>query len=116
MRQSSVALHGVFTMSAAHSVKGLVAICATVFLFSASPAHSQEVQHLPTIADCPRGYVLGVQDTEDPQPVATLPLNPNDYTIANQDKNAAEAAARQASAPRQFITGCFLPQQQQQNR
>lgn len=94
-------------------MRGMVAICATAFLLSGVPAYSQEADHLPTIADCPRGYILAVQDSEYPQPVATQPPNPNDYTVANQEKIAAETAARQAAAPRAFVTGCVLPQQQQ---
>ena len=114
MRQSRVALHCVFTMRTLNiTLKGTVAICAIAFVLTASFAQAQEAQRLPTIADCPAGTVLAVQDTDQPQPWASIPHDPSEYTVANQDKFAAEDAARRDTAPHQFVTGCVPPQQQQ---
>jgi hypothetical protein len=114
-------------MSAIHpSVKSMVATCAIVFLLAAPSAHAQEAQptRLPTIADCPPGYVLGVEDTDNLAPLArdnAAQANPNGYTVdgqmaafkAQQQQEAAYASS-QAQAPRAFVTGCVLPQQYQQ--
>jgi hypothetical protein len=127
MRQSGMALYGVFTMSAARAfVKSMVATCAIVSLLSVFSAHAQEAPptRLPTIADCPHGYILGVQDTDNPAPLArdnSAQANTNDITVdgqmaafkARQQQDAAYASS-QAQAPRAFVTGCVLPQQLQQ--
>jgi hypothetical protein len=117
-------------MSAASRViKSMVATCAIVSLFSLSSAHAQEAQpaRLPTIADCPPGYVLGVQDTDNLMPLArdnAAQVNPNDITVdgqmaafkSRQQQDAAYTNS-QAQAPRAFVTGCVpmqpAPQQQQ---
>jgi hypothetical protein len=103
-------------MSAVHRSKGMAAICAITFALLASPAHSQEAQptHMPTIADCPRGYVLAVQDTAEPFMPASIP-DPN-AGYAQNNQAAVAQAQMQAAAPRQFITGCVprQPVQQQQ--
>jgi len=94
--------------------KAMAALCATAFLLSASSAHSQEAQsnRLPTIADCPPGYVLAVQDTAQPLIAARQPDPNAGYAQNNQDQIAA--LQQQAAAPRQFVTGCVLPQPVQQ--
>ena len=106
--------------------KGLVAICASAFLLSVSFVHAQEAQptRLPTIADCPPGYVLSVQDTDNLMPLAkdnSAQANPNDYTVDGQmaafkahQQQDAPYASDQAQAPRAFVTGCVLPQPAQQ--
>jgi len=101
---------------------GMVAICTSAFLLSVSFVHAQETQptRLPTIADCPPGYVLGVQDTDSLAPLArdnAAQTNPNDATVdsqmtafkARQQQDAAYASG-QAQAPRAFVTGCVPPQ------
>ena len=98
------------------TIIGTAASCALAILLTASLTHAQEAQRqqrLPTIADCPAGTILAVQDTDQPQPWASLPHDPSEYTVANQDKFAAEDAVRRDTAPHQFITGCVRPQQQQ---
>jgi hypothetical protein len=102
-------------MSAAH-IKG-VALYAVVFVLVTTVAHAQQAQpqHMPTLADCPVGYVLTVQDTALPQPLAKLPsaqANPDDTSLADPNALAAAEAAQQAMAPRQFVTGCVPPQYQ----
>lgn len=89
-------------MSAKRNTKGMAAICAIAFLLVASPAHSQEAPatRLPTIADCPPGYTLGVTDTSEPQPVTT----------ANDAATSGNASPDATAAPRQFVTGCIPPQ------
>lgn len=77
-------------------------------------ARSQEQAHQLTIADCPAGYVLGIQDTADPQPFSRIPdPAPSTYEQANQQ--AAALAQQQAAAPRQFVTGC-VPSPSLQNQ
>jgi hypothetical protein len=98
-------------MSAARLSKGMAAICTIAFLLAASPAYSQEAPatRLPTIADCPPGYTLGVQDTAEPQPVTTTPAT--GYENVNE---TAAPGIDVSAAPRRFITGCIPPQQEQQ--
>ena len=81
-------------MSAAYSSKGIAAICAMTFALVTSPAYSQEVQstRLPTIADCPPGYVLGVQDTNTP-----MPLNRADPSQDDTHSVAGAMAGYQAT-------------------
>lgn len=96
-------------MRAALKPQGMAAIGVLVLLLAASPASSREApatqKRLPTIADCPPGYTLGVRDLADPQPLARPSVNdfeeqpPDDRMDAN-------------AAPRQFITGCIPPQPQ----
>ncbi len=105
-------------MSASGRVNNLSArrggIVALASLFFAVPTQAQEPSHQPTLADCPSGYVLAVQDTALPQPLTKpppAPMNTDDAnSIAAQDAMAAAEAAQQAEAPRQFITGCMPPQ------
>ena len=106
MRQSGVALYGVFTMSRLLELIGVVAFGAGVCLMFVSTARAQEAR-LPTIADCPPGYVLGVQDLAEPL-LPARPTDPDGYPLSNQDANA-EAQA-EAAAPRRFVTGCVPPQ------
>jgi hypothetical protein len=86
-----------------------------IFLF-ALPTQAQDISHVPTIADCPAGYVLAVQDTSLPQPLTKPPSQTAIYandadSIAAQNAAAAAAAEanQQAEAPRQFMTGCVPP-------
>ncbi|MGB9152968.1 MAG: hypothetical protein WCD70_07760 [Alphaproteobacteria bacterium] len=116
-------------MSAANlNLKGLAAICASAFLLSVSSVYAQDAQptQMPTIADCPPGYVLAVQDTDNPMPLASNDVAQSDQSTdtvdgqmaafkARQQQQAAYAAA-QAQAPRAFVTGCVLPQPAQQQR
>ena len=114
-----MALHRVFTMSAAGRVNNLSArrggIVALAMLLIASPVNAQELTHMPTLADCPAGYVLAVQDMAVPQPLTKPPpavpaINADDAnSIAAQNATAAAEAAQQAEAPRQFMTGCVPP-------
>ncbi|MGB9152206.1 MAG: hypothetical protein WCD70_03860 [Alphaproteobacteria bacterium] len=108
------------------NLKGLVAICASALLLSVSPVHAQGAQpvHMPTIADCPPGYVLAVQDTDAPMPLAsddTAQSDQNTDTVDGQmaafktrQQQQSAYAADQAQAPRAFVTGCVLPQPAQQ--
>ena len=96
-------------MSAAHTVKGVVAISAIAFLLVPSHAHSQEFQRMPTLADCPAGWTLGVQDTAEPQQMTSSQPPLDNYSVADPAKLAAEKAAQQVEAPRQFITRCIPP-------
>jgi hypothetical protein len=103
-----MALYGVFAMNAASKSKGMVAICAIVFLLVASSARSQEAARPLTIADCPAGYVLAVQDMAEPQPL----VKPPDPTASGSDQTEQDAIAdaqQQAAAPRRFVTGCIPP-------
>jgi hypothetical protein len=112
-------------MRAAGRVNNLSArrggIVVLVMFFLALPANAQELTHMPTLADCPAGYVLAVQDMALPQPLTKPPptavpaaINADDAnSIAAQNAMAAADAAQQAEAPRQFITGCVPPQAQQ---
>ena len=100
-------------MNTLHPLNRKTAVCVFAVLLASFPAHSQEVQHLPTLADCPPGYTLGVQDTANPMPVAKPQPDPNAYANAYpSDQDIAAAAQEQAAAPRQFITGCIPPQSQ----
>jgi hypothetical protein len=110
MRQPVMEIYGVFAMSAAHHSKSMAAICAVTFALVTSPAYSQEAQppRLPTIADCPPGYVLAVQDTADPMLPARQP-DPNARYVQN-NQEAIAAIQQQTEAPRQFVTGCVQPQ------
>jgi hypothetical protein len=101
-------------MSAVYPSKVMAAICAITFALVTSPAQSQEAQstRLPTIADCPPGYILAVQDTAQPLIAARQPDPNAGYAQNNQDQIAA--LQQQAAAPRQFVTGCVLPQSVQQ--
>jgi len=121
-------------MSRLLELKGAVAFGAAVCLMFVAPLRAQEAQpaRLPTIADCPRGYVLAVQDLDTPMPLNRAdPSQASGYSVsgamasdqaqqAGQGQNAAYAA-EQAEAPRAFVTGCVLPQpaqpqaQQQEN-
>ncbi len=75
-------------------------------LMLAFPAHAQEAANRPlTIADCPHGYRLGVQETTDPQPVARMP-DPNNY-VGPGGNLTNDPQADPNAAPRQFITGCI---------
>ena len=107
------------------SGKGLVALCASTFLVITVHAYAQEAQptRLPTIADCPSGYVLVVQDSDSLLPLARSDApasNPN-ITVdgqmaafkAQQQQEAAYQSS-QSQAPRAFVTGCVLPQQPRQ--
>ena len=130
-------------MSAAFTPRSRLALYApflalSVFALPVLSAHAQEVGQLTgqftprfveplrpmTIADCPAGYGLGVQDTVQPQPLTKPPLtaapdaagqsaggealadtsNPS-VTAAAAEAAKKEAAERDA-APRSFVTGC----------
>jgi hypothetical protein len=92
-------------------------IVRLAMLLIALPANAQDLTHMPTLADCPAGYVLAVQDTALPQPLTKPPpavMNPDDAeSIVAQNAMAAADAAQQGEAPRQFITGCVPPAVQQ---
>ncbi len=124
-----MALYRVFTMIAPRfNQKGMAAICASVFLLSASSAHAQasQQQRMPTIADCPPGYVLGVQDADSLMPLArdnSAQANPNAYTVDGQmaafkaqQQEDATYTADQTQAPHAFVTGCVPPQAQPQQQ
>ncbi len=97
-------------MNAPLKRKSMIAFCVIAFSPMASAAQAQEaVRHL-TIADCPAGYVLGVEDIAEPQP---LTRDPNAVAGNPPGQNAVTAAAQQVAAPRQFVTGCIPPQSQQ---
>jgi hypothetical protein len=114
-------------MNAANlNLKGSAAICASAFLLLVSLVQAQESQptRLPTIADCPLGYVLAVQDTDNLMPLTTdnsAQTNPNNTTVDGQmaafkarQQQEAVYASDQAQAPHAFVTGCVLPQSPQQ--
>lgn len=109
-----MALHRVLTMRAASRINILSArrggIVRLAMLLIALPANAQDLTHMPTLADCPAGYVLAVQDTALPQPLTAIYANDAD-SIAAQNAAAAAAAEanQQAEAPRQFMTGCVPP-------
>jgi hypothetical protein len=108
-------------MSTAGHVNNLSAqrggIVVLVMFFLALPAKAQDLTHMPTLADCPAGYVLAVQDMALPQPLTKPPptavpaaINADDAnSIAAQNTMAAAEATQQAEAPRQFMTGCIPP-------
>ncbi len=112
------------------NLKGLVAICASAFLIATSLAQAQaqeaQPQRMLTIADCPSGYVLAVQDTDSLLPLArdsSAQANPNAYATVDgqmaafkaQQQQEATYTTAQAQAPRAFVTGC-VPRQPQQPR
>jgi hypothetical protein len=107
-----MALYRVFaTMRNAQKRKALVAICAILL---PSSAMAQEVQpgHILTIADCPPGYVLGVQSMAEAQPWAEPPTQPTypPPSVDEQNRQAAALTSMEAAAPRRFATGC-VPKQ-----
>jgi hypothetical protein len=69
--------------------------------------------HQVTIADCPPGYVLGVQDTAEPLLAAQLPNDPSASPVGDTalaaDASASQVSGANARAPRMFITGCIPP-------
>lgn len=77
---------------------------------------------MPTIADCPVGYILGVQDTDSLMPLAQdypAQADPNAYVgdgqaaaLKVQQQQEAAHSAAQAQAPRAFVTGCVPAQPQ----
>ncbi|MFY9286905.1 MAG: hypothetical protein WAO98_00215 [Alphaproteobacteria bacterium] len=82
--------------------KGVGIIYAIAYFLSSLAAHAEEPQRLVTIADCPSGYVLGVQETDQPQLMAKTPsANPSD---------ASAEAKETTEAPRRFVTGCVAKQ------
>lgn len=89
-------------MSALELFKSVGIIYAVAYLLSALAAHAEEPPHLATIADCPAGYVLGVQETDQPQLMAKTPS-------ANPSDPSAEAKET-SEAPKRFVTGC-IPKQ-----
>jgi len=75
------------------------------------PARSQEAAHPLTLADCPAGYVLGIQDTAEPQSITTAPANTSaNPTGQNGAENSGNTGLSADAAPRRFITGCIPPQ------
>jgi len=103
-------------MSAGNIIKVTAAIYALALLLSSLAAHAQEMNHMPTIADCPAGYVLGVQQTDQLMPMASAPPTyaPSSGSTPSYLEQQAEDQKRAAAQPRQFITGCVPVQQYQQ--
>lgn len=93
------------------TVQTLGGAALAAVLLTSYPAYAQEAQRPLTIADCPPGYVLGVQDTSEPQPVTKLPVNP--YAGTNAPTASSDAAKEAAEAPKMFMTGCIPPTPQQ---
>ena len=128
--------------------RGRLAFCApllalSVFALPVLPAQAQEIRPTTsssvqsyveplrplTIADCPAGYGLGVQDTAQPQPLTKPPLTAPDAAGSStggealadtsnprvaaatddtaQNEAAQKAAAERDAAPRAFVTGCI---------
>jgi hypothetical protein len=89
--------------------KGKIALCIAALLLSSCPAQAQETQRPLTIADCPPGYVLGVQDTAEPQPLTKATPSQADATTYTVDGAMAAYKAQQETdiAPRAFVTGCI---------
>jgi hypothetical protein len=88
-------------MSTARQLKGLAAISGIALILLSlmtSPSQAQDAQPHLTIADCPAGSVLGIQDTAEAQPVTKSPAT---NTTQTTDPNADATAA-----PRSFVTGC----------
>jgi hypothetical protein len=91
-------------MSLLRRLARITMLCSTVFMLMEVSARSQETPHLPTIADCPAGYTLGVQDIDAAQPLVKS-SDPYAYTV----EGAAQYDKTAASAPKAFITGCIPP-------
>ncbi|MDR3423953.1 MAG: hypothetical protein P4M13_02585 [Alphaproteobacteria bacterium] len=95
-------------MSGARRFAGVAAaFCAATLWLTASSAYSQEAQadKMLTLADCPAGWTLGVQDTAEPQPVTMEPK-----AIPANGTSASDDTGMDAStAPRRFITVCVAP-------
>lgn len=89
------------------TVQTLGGAALAAVLLTSYPAYAQEAQRPLTVADCPPGYVLGVQDTGEAQPV-TKPA-PNPYAANNVPTASSDAAAEAEAAPKMFMTGCILP-------
>jgi hypothetical protein len=92
-----------------------VSAIAALLISSTAFAHEAQAQPMATLADCPPGYVLAVQDTALPQPLAALPPTPtltDDTSPAALSTAATAEAAQEALAPRQFVTGCVPAQPQ----
>ncbi|MFY9287904.1 MAG: hypothetical protein WAO98_05325 [Alphaproteobacteria bacterium] len=92
-------------MSALELFKSVGIIYAIAYLLSALAAHAEEPPHLATIADCPAGYVLGVQETAEAQLMVKTNPSETQPDSSSQVKEADEA-------PRRFVTGCVLKQPQ----
>ena len=99
-------------MSAVHRSKVLALLGATAFLLASFSAHAQETARILTLADCPAGYVLGVQDTDEAQPITTAAstTDPDNRFIQNGSALSDKASSDANAAPRRFITGCIPPQ------
>ena len=85
MWQSSLALYGLLTMNWAKQLAKMAGLCVMAGLLMGDSARSQELPHLPTIADCPPGYRLAVQDTADPMLPARQPDPNAGYAQSNQE-------------------------------
>jgi len=78
-------------------------------LLAASPVHAQQADHLLTIADCPAGYTLGLQESDQLQPFARA----QDYMPPRTGQETVATAQEVTAAPRAFITGCIPPQRRE---
>jgi len=105
-------------MSARRIVRGVTTLCSAAVMIFATSVYAQDYSNrpMPTIADCPRGYRLGVQDTDAPQPFLNPQPDPATTTVELQRKWSEEQVAQNAAAPRQFITGCVAQQPVQQQQ
>ncbi|MFY9288169.1 MAG: hypothetical protein WAO98_06670 [Alphaproteobacteria bacterium] len=88
-------------MSVLELFKGIAIIYGIAYLLSALAAHAEDHPRLMTIADCPAGYVLGIQETSEPHLMAKKDV-PAHTSQADDFKESDEA-------PRRFVTGC-IPQ------
>jgi hypothetical protein len=97
------------TNTEAMRLRGKIALCVLSLLLAPDVAHAQETQRTLTIADCPPGYVLGVQDTAEPQPLTKATPSQADATTYTVDGAMAAYKAQQETdiAPRAFVTGCI---------
>jgi hypothetical protein len=95
-------------------MSGAIRCAVTLTLIAALPAlvmgapsaYAQDNRHILTIADCPKGYSLGVADTDQPQPIGRAA----DYLPPRTGEETVAAAREAAAAPKAFVTGCIPPQ------
>lgn len=102
-------------MTAGRMLKMAAPFCTAAILVLAYPAHADDATRPLTIADCPPGYVLGIQDTTEAMPLthaAPTQADANSYTVAGA--MATYQNDPTATSPRQFVTGCVRPAPQNQ--
>jgi hypothetical protein len=96
-------------MSMAGIIKGIVIMYAIAFALNALDARAQETPHA-TLADCPPGYVLGIEETSEPQLMAKSQVTAPSYVPPSQRQSPDTPNNEASEAPRQFVTGCVKPQ------